>query len=99
MDEQEKNPYVFGIDLGTTNSCVAVAHSKGKLEVISFGGKYIMPSVVTFSRSSFHVGHEALIHEDMKKTHQIIRCDKRLIGRSCAEIANKNEDDVITFHY
>ena len=90
---------MFGIDLGTTNYCVSLAHGKEIPEVVNIADKYTMPPVVTFARSSFHVGHQALIHEDMKQSYQTIHCVKRLIGRSCAEIANNNEDDLITFHY
>ena len=99
MAKQEEEPYVFGIALCTSNSYVAVAHDKWKPEIFNIGCKYTIPSVVIFARSSSHLGHEALVQKDMKQPHQMIRCVKHLIGRSCAEISSNGEDDLMAFHY
>ena len=40
--------YVLVIDLGTTNTCVAVATGKGFPVVCNFRSKYTLPSVVAF---------------------------------------------------
>jgi len=70
-----------GIDLGTSNSCVAVARGK-KVEVLpNHYGEHVTASVVHFSKDgSVLVGNAAraaLIHDP----HNTIASAKRLIGR------------------
>ena len=70
-----------GIDLGTSNSCVAVARGK-RVEVLPNAyGEHVTASVVHFAASgSVLVGNAAraaLIHDP----HNTIASAKRLIGR------------------
>jgi molecular chaperone DnaK len=70
-----------GIDLGTSNSCVAVARG-GRVEVLANSyGEHVTASVVHFSPDgSVLVGNAAraaLIHDP----HQTVASAKRLIGR------------------
>jgi molecular chaperone DnaK len=60
MTIMEKNsPYILGIDLGTSNSAVAV-YRKGKSEMIRMGKENTMPSVVSFrSEEEVQVGENA----------------------------------------
>ena len=88
---------MFGIDLGTTNTCVAVSTGRTKPTVCNFGGKYTLPSVVTFSDKCFSVGHGAIEQEDRTHPEQTIKCVKRLMGRSWEEIVKNGEDKLVSY--
>ena len=87
---------VFGIDLGTTNTCVAVVRRDGKPTPILINGENIIPSVVTFTKRTLHIGHEADEREDRKNPKQTVRFCKRIMGRSCAELS-ETEKKLISF--
>lgn len=72
-----------GIDLGTTNSLVAVA-KEGKAEVIvDADGSALLPSVVQYlANGSFSVGATALL----STAGTTISSSKRLLGRGVADI-------------
>lgn len=70
---------VFGVDLGTTNTCVAVVEN-GVPKVVPCKGKTTIPSLVTATETgTILVGHEAV---NRLRTHpaQTIHESKRLIG-------------------
>ncbi len=51
---------VIGIDLGTTNSCVAIFESKGPVVIPNRGGYQTTPSIVAFAENGKRlVGHIA----------------------------------------
>ena len=89
--------YVFGIDLGTTNTVVAMASGKDKPKVVFVNSKPKIPSVVTFDKRQVHVGHEAITSEVSPRT--TIRCIKRIMGRSTADLEATDELKTITFDY
>jgi molecular chaperone DnaK len=74
---------IVGIDLGTTNSCGAVAWGDGQVKLIPYkGGDYIIPSIFAIDEK----GHELLGHE-AKRQWQLnpvntLYATKRLIGRA-----------------
>ena len=76
---------VIGIDLGTTNSCVAVIKN-GKPEVVKDdGGKATIPSIVSFVKNDLTgeigkiVGEQA--HQQMlTNAENTVYCIKRLVG-------------------
>ena len=67
--------------------------------VCNFGGKYKLPSVVTFSSEYVYVRHAAVQHEDFKRPKNTIRCVKRLMSRTVAELSEKGEDRLISYNY
>ncbi len=73
--------YIIGIDLGTTNSCVAIVED-GEAHVIpDRNGHKIQPSVVSFYPDGSHiVGAEARVQMIYNPEHTIFSA-KRLIGR------------------
>jgi molecular chaperone DnaK len=77
---------IVGIDLGTTNSCAAIASRDGTVKLIPFkGGEYTIPSVFAIDDK----GHE-LIGQDAKRQWQLnprntLYATKRLIGRSACD--------------
>lgn len=72
---------VIGIDLGTTNSCVAIMEG-GKVRVLENSeGKRTTPSIVTFSSDAPPVVGEAAKRQMVTKPKDTIYEVKRLIGR------------------
>ena len=74
---------IIGIDLGTTNSCAAVATGAGQVKLVPYkGGEFTIPSIFAIDDK----GHE-LIGHDAKRQWQLnprntLYATKRLIGRS-----------------
>mmetsp|Transcript_52112 Transcript_52112/g.167704 ORF Transcript_52112/g.167704 Transcript_52112/m.167704 type:complete len:818 (-) Transcript_52112:86-2539(-) len=89
-DDEEDEGEAIGIDLGTTNSCVAVFNAEGRFVVVpapgSKPGNPVMPSVVAYNdKGAVLVGHEALKIKGDGVRQVVFRSVKRLIGRSYAE--------------
>jgi molecular chaperone DnaK len=79
-----RKPKRIGIDLGTTNSCVAIAEG-GKARVLaSRQGQHTIPSVVAFdSHGRLLVGHPAKRQMVVNPRHTVYG-SKRLVGRPFA---------------
>jgi molecular chaperone DnaK len=69
---------IYGIDLGTTNSCIAVLRD-GNPHVIPVDGSGIVPSVVSFDGKDILVGRKAR-NRAAAFPDQSIRSVKRLMG-------------------
>ncbi len=79
---------IFGIDLGTTNSCISLLRD-GKPEVIPVDGSPIVPSVVSFDGDSVIVGQRAR-NRALLYPEQTIASIKRRMGEpDLVEIAGK----------
>ena len=75
---------VIGIDLGTTNSCVAIFESKGPVVIPNRGGYQTTPSIVAFAENGKRlVGHIAKRQAVTNATNTLFGV-KRLIGRRFA---------------
>ena len=74
---------IIGIDLGTTNSCAAVAVGGGAVKLIPYkGGEYTVPSVFAIDdKGNELVGHEAKRQWQLNPRNTLY-ATKRLIGRS-----------------
>lgn len=83
---------IYGIDLGTTNSCCAVVDEKGPKALVNSEGKRTTPSVVFFDqkRKICQVGAQALRQRYAHSEDTIIEA-KRLIGCSYEEYKKKND--------
>lgn len=76
---------VIGIDLGTTNSCVAVMHGKDVEVITNAAGSRTTPSVVAFTKT-----HERLVGQSAKRQAvtnpgQTVFSIKRFMGRLFTE--------------
>ncbi|PSO60570.1 MAG: molecular chaperone DnaK [Cyanobacteria bacterium QH_2_48_84] len=80
---------VVGIDLGTTNSCVAVMEG-GKSNVISNAeGFRTTPSVVAYSKNGDQLVGQIAKRQAVMNTQNTFDSVKRFIGRKYDEIANE----------
>jgi len=72
---------MIGIDLGTTNSCVAILESNNPKVIENSEGQRTTPSVVAFTDDgSRHVGDVAK-RQAVQNPEHTLYATKRLIGR------------------
>ncbi|HTP50692.1 MAG TPA: Hsp70 family protein [Anaeromyxobacteraceae bacterium] len=74
---------IVGIDLGTTNSCAAIAEGDGEVKLIPYkGGDYIIPSIFAIDdKGNELIGHEAKRQWQLNPRNTLY-ATKRLIGRA-----------------
>lgn len=82
---------ILGIDLGTTNSVVAVWDDSGPRVVLTDLGARLIPSVVGFpDNGDVHVGEAARHGAD--RADRTIYSAKRFIGRTFDDVASEREE-------
>ncbi len=72
---------VIGIDLGTTNSCVAIMEGKEPVVIANSEGARTTPSVVSISESGERLVGQAAKRQAVTNPENTIYAVKRLIGR------------------
>ena len=81
--ESSSNPIV-GIDLGTSNSLVAIVQD-GKPRVLKTGEQHLLPSVVSFSDGNLVVGDKAK-KKKVREAGKTVFSVKRLLGKSVEDL-------------
>jgi molecular chaperone DnaK len=79
-------PKVLGIDLGTTNSCMAVMEGGEPVVLENSEGKRTTPSVVAFTKSGERVVGEAAKRQAVTNPRNTIYSVKRFMGRKFDEV-------------
>ncbi|MBX3162801.1 MAG: molecular chaperone DnaK [Deltaproteobacteria bacterium] len=82
---------VVGIDLGTTNSCVAVMDGEAPVVIANSEGSRTTPSVIGFAQSGERLVGQAARRQAMTNPENTIYAVKRLMGR-------KYEDEEVQRH-
>ncbi len=77
---------VLGIDLGTTNSCMAVMDGSEPLVLENSEGKRTTPSVVAFTKSGERIVGEAAKRQAVTNPRNTIYSIKRFMGRKFDEV-------------
>src|SRR6187401_1932713 len=77
---------VLGIDLGTTNSCMAVMEGGEPLVLENSEGKRTTPSVVAFTKSGERVVGDAAKRQAVTNSRNTIYSIKRFMGRKFDEV-------------
>jgi len=92
----ETEDIIIGIDLGTTNSCVAIWR-KNNLEIIpdKYGNRTI-PSVVSFTNKSRYIGKEGKKQIELNPENTFYEV-KRLIGRKYDDETVINDREFMTY--
>ncbi|HEY4831054.1 MAG TPA: Hsp70 family protein, partial [Waddliaceae bacterium] len=88
MAEQTKKGKIIGIDLGTTNSCVAVMEGGQAKVIASAEGGRTTPSVVAYKGSERLVGIPAK-RQAVTNPEHTINSSKRFIGRKYSEVESE----------
>ena len=82
---------IIGIDLGTTNSCVAVMEGNSPEVINSSDGNRTIPSVVAFTKEERLIGSVAKRQAATNPENTIFSA-KRFIGRTFSEVSSEKKD-------
>ena len=89
---------VIGIDLGTTNSCVAVMEG-GKAKVIENSeGARTTPSIVAFAKDGERLIGQPAKRQAVTNGDNTIFAVKRLIGRRFDDPVTKKDTELVPYH-
>lgn len=88
MTQEQKKGKIIGIDLGTTNSCVAVMEGGVPKVIASAEGSRTTPSVVAYKGTERLVGIPAK-RQAVTNPENTITSSKRFIGRKYSEVASE----------
>jgi molecular chaperone DnaK len=89
---------VIGIDLGTTNSCVAVMESGGKVRVIENSeGDRTTPSIVAYTKDKEVLVGQSAKRQAVTNPHDTLFAIKRLIGRKFNDDVTKRDKDMVPY--
>jgi len=80
---------ILGIDLGTTNSCMAIMEGGEPVVIPNAEGARTTPSVVAFTKSGERVVGQAAKRQAVTNPKNTIFSAKRLIGRKFTEISEE----------
>ena len=85
-NHQHKMGKILGIDLGTTNSCMAIMDSGEPVVLENSEGARTTPSVVAFSKTGERLVGQAAKRQAVTNPKNTIFSAKRLIGRKFSEL-------------
>ncbi|MEY5032930.1 MAG: chaperone protein DnaK, partial [Planctomycetota bacterium] len=82
---------IIGIDLGTTNSCVAIMEGGQPKVLINAQGARTTPSVVAFTEKGERLVGQPAKHQQVTNPRNTIYSIKRFMGRRTAEVAKEQK--------
>src|SRR5678816_1456220 len=82
---------IIGIDLGTTNSCVAIMEGGQPKVLINSSGNRITPSVVGFTDKGERLVGQAAKHQQVTNPKNTVYSIKRFMGRRHSEVSASGE--------
>ena len=80
---------IIGIDLGTTNSCVAVMEGKDPVVIPNAGGKRTTPSIVAFTEDGERKVGDPAKRQAVTNPKKTIYSIKRFMGTHFSDDANE----------
>jgi len=88
---------VIGIDLGTTNSCVAIMEGKETKVIENSEGGRTTPSMVAFTESKEKLVGQSAKRQAVTNAENTLYAIKRLIGRSFADKIVKKHSSLVPY--
>ena len=88
---------VIGIDLGTTNSCVAIMDGKNTKVIENAEGRRTTPSIVAFTESGERLVGEPAKRQAVTNPHNTMFAIKRLIGRTFEDPTTKKDAELVPY--
>ncbi len=82
---------VIGIDLGTTNSCMAVMEGGEPVVLENSEGRRVTPSVVAFSKSGERLVGDAAKRQAVTNSRNTVYSIKRFMGRKFVEVEEERK--------
>ena len=89
---------VIGIDLGTTNSCVAVMDGKDAKVIENAEGARTTPSIVAFSGDGERLVGQPAKRQAVTNPENTVFAVKRLIGRRYDDPVTAKDKDLVPYH-
>jgi heat shock 70kDa protein 1/2/6/8 len=87
---------ILGIDLGTTNSCVAVWKNNNLVIIPDEYGNRTIPSVVSFTKNTVYIGSDAKNQQNINSENTFYET-KRLIGREFIDDSVKKDAKYLAY--
>ncbi|MCZ6481895.1 MAG: molecular chaperone DnaK [Alphaproteobacteria bacterium] len=88
---------VIGIDLGTTNSCVAVMEGTRAKVIENTEGARTTPSMVAFTESGERLVGQSAKRQGVTNPENTFYAIKRLIGRTFKDPMTKKDQDMVAY--
>ena len=88
---------IIGIDLGTTNSCVAVMDGKEARVIENAEGVRTTPSMVAFTENGEKLVGQPAKRQAVTNPENTLFAIKRLIGRRFSDPATKKDQDLVPY--
>jgi molecular chaperone DnaK len=82
---------IIGIDLGTTNSCVAVLEGKDPVVIPNLEGARTTPSVVAFTKDGERIVGAAAKRQAVTNSENTVFSIKRFMGRHHSEVSSEEK--------
>ena len=83
---------ILGIDLGTTNSCMAIMEGSEPLVLENSEGARTTPSVVAFTKTGERLVGQAAKRQAVTNARNTVFSAKRLIGRKFSELSEADKN-------
>ncbi|MSO64356.1 MAG: molecular chaperone DnaK [Alphaproteobacteria bacterium] len=88
---------VIGIDLGTTNSCVAIMEGKTPKVIENAEGVRTTPSMVAFTEDGERLVGQAAKRQSVTNPEATLFAIKRLIGRTYEDPMTQKDKDLVSY--
>ena len=88
---------IIGIDLGTTNSCVAIMDGKSPKVIENVEGARTTPSMVAFAENDEILVGQSAKRQAVTNPEKTLFAIKRLIGRRMEDPAVKKDMEVLPY--
>jgi len=88
---------VIGIDLGTTNSCVAIMDGKSPKVIENVEGTRTTPSMVAFTEGEETLVGQAAKRQAVTNPEKTLFAIKRLIGRRMDDSSVKKDSQILPY--
>jgi molecular chaperone DnaK len=82
-------PKILGIDLGTTNSCMAVMEGGEPVVIENSEGARTTPSIVAFAKSGERLVGQAAKRQAFRNAQNTVFSIKRFMGRKFEEVQDE----------
>src|ERR1039458_8665470 len=82
---------VIGIDLGTTNSCMAVMEGGGPVVLENSEGRRVTPCVVAFTKTGERLVGDAAKRQAVTNSKNTVYSIKRFMGRKFSEVEEERK--------
>lgn len=89
---------VIGIDLGTTNSCVAIMEGREPKVLENAEGHRTTPSMIAFTASGERLVGQAAKRQAVTNPENTLFAIKRLIGRRSDDPMTKKDKELVPYH-